>query len=218
MDSHGRRYGNVLQAALHSPRILVEAEEIVRISLEKNADVEGPSENIGHKLSPLIHASRWGMEGTVKLLLKNGANPNTRGHGEWGTALHEASRIHHTIIMEMLLDKNSDVNIQGGQFGNALAAAVAHSQFMTARSQYMAEQENEKNNKIDPRRKAITMLLEAGADVNAPSGYYGSVLRLAVERRQLWLVNMLFRYGATVDELWPELPGSAEYDIKLVYD
>jgi ankyrin repeat protein len=68
----------------------------------------------------------------------------------------------------MLLDKGADVNVQGGEYGNALHAAssIGH-------------------------KAMVKMLLDKGADVNAQGRKFGNALQAASYRRNVAVVNML---------------------------
>ena len=56
----------------------------------------------------------------------------------------------------MLLDRGADVNAQGGEYGNALQAALERG-----------------------HDRVVQMLLDRGADVNAQGGEYGNALQAA---------------------------------------
>ena len=62
----------------------------------------------------------------------------------------------HDKTVQMLLDRGADVNAQGGQYGNALQAALYRG-----------------------HDKTVQMLLDRGADVNAQGGEYGNALQAA---------------------------------------
>jgi ankyrin repeat protein len=73
----------------------------------------------------------------------------------------------------MLLDKDAEVNAQGGHYGNALQAASwgGHEQ-------------------------VVKMLLDKGANINAQGGYYGNALQAASYRGHEHVVKMLVDAGA----------------------
>ena len=58
--------------------------------------------------------------------------------------------------MKLLLEKGADINAQGGQYVNALQAALFHG-----------------------HEVIVKLLLEKGADVNAQGGLYGNALQAA---------------------------------------
>jgi ankyrin repeat protein len=78
--------------------------------------------------------------------------------------------------MRLLLDKGADVNATGGEFGNALQAAVISGHI------YIAQ-----------------LLLEKGADVNATGGEHGNALIAASYLGHLSTVKLLLDRGANVN-------------------
>jgi ankyrin repeat protein len=77
----------------------------------------------------------------------------------------------------MLLDKGADVNAQGGDYGNALQAALS-----------------------EGHEQVVKMLLDKGADVNAQGGDYGNALYTASARGYEQVVKMLLDAGAHSSE------------------
>jgi ankyrin repeat protein len=92
------------------------------------------------------------------------------------TALYWASELGHNKIVQMLLDRDADVNAQGGRYGSALQAASE-----------------------EGHDKIVQMLLDAGADVNAQSGLYGNALYAASVRGYDSIVQMLLDGGKDVN-------------------
>jgi hypothetical protein len=90
------------------------------------------------------------------------------------TPLYYASLSGLSTIVELLLGKGADVNVQGGRYGNALQAASykGHSAI-------------------------VELLLGKGADVNAHGGYYGNALQAASERGLSTIVELLVGKGAS---------------------
>jgi ankyrin repeat protein len=76
----------------------------------------------------------------------------------------------------VLLEKGTDVNAQGGLYGNALQAAS-----------------------VQGKGKTVEMLLEKGADVNAQGGLYGNALQAASAQGEKEIVAMLLEKGADVN-------------------
>jgi len=93
---------------------------IVKLLLDKGADVNGQGEYYGNALQA---AARYGNKTIVSLLLDKGANVNAQG-GCSGNALQAAARYGHKTVVKLLLDKGADVNAEGGKYGNALSAAT----------------------------------------------------------------------------------------------
>ncbi|CEN59972.1 Putative Ankyrin repeat domain containing protein [Aspergillus calidoustus] len=86
----------------------------------------------------------------------------------------------HQEIVQLLLDKGADVNVQGG---NALQAASARGY-----------------------QEIVQLLLDKGADVNAQGGEYGNALQAASEGRHEKIVKLLKKRGATTS--FPKRPRS----------
>ncbi|KAF4311286.1 ankyrin repeat-containing domain protein [Botryosphaeria dothidea] len=68
----------------------------------------------------------------------------------------------------MLLEKNADVNAQGGYYGSALQAALSKGHV-----------------------QVVQMLLEKNADVNAQGGFYGNALQAASSKGHVQVVQIL---------------------------
>jgi hypothetical protein len=90
--------------------------------------------------------------------------------------LYYAALLGFGTVTRLLLDKDADVNAQGGEYGNALQAA----------SEGGDEQ-------------VVKMLLDAGAEVNAQGGRYGNALQAASARGDEQVVKMLLDKGAEVN-------------------
>ncbi|KAJ5660344.1 hypothetical protein N7507_006795 [Penicillium longicatenatum] len=83
----------------------------------------------------------------------------------------------HKVVVQMFLERGADINVFGGQYGNALQAACSkgHTQI-------------------------VQMLLDKGADVNAQGGRYGNALQAACSGGYYEIVKMLLVKGADVDK------------------
>jgi RNA binding exosome subunit len=79
-------------------------------------------------------------------------------------------------VVKLLVDKNADVNTQGGHYGNALQAAS-----------------------IKGHEQVVKMLLDKGADVNAQGGHYGNALQAASIKGHEQVVKMLLNKGANIN-------------------
>ena len=78
----------------------------------------------------------------------------------------------------LLVEKNADVNAQGGEYGNALQAAATRS-----------------------NEGIVALLLEKGANVNAQGGEYGNALQAAATGPHEGIVALLLENGADVNAL-----------------
>ncbi|KAK5728137.1 hypothetical protein LTR17_012145 [Elasticomyces elasticus] len=125
-------------------------------------------------LSPLWWAAYAGDAAAVRLLLANGARPNAYRKTE--EALTVACKDGHEAIVRLLLEKQADVNAQGGDYGNALQAAS-----------------------VSGNQTIVQLLLAAGAKVNAKGGLYGSALQAASSKGEEAIVRQLLSFGADVN-------------------
>jgi hypothetical protein len=87
--------------------------------------------------------------------------------------LYHAALLGFGTVTRLLLDKDADVNAQGGEYGNALHAASYRG-----------------------HEQVVKMLLDAGAEVNAQGGRYGNALQAASARGHEQVVKMLLNAGA----------------------
>ena len=80
-------------------------------------------------------------------------------------------------MLQLLLDNGADVNVQGGEYGNALQ-----------RASYGGYEE------------VVQLLLDNGADVNAQGGKYGNALNAASSRGHEDVAQLLQDWGAVLEE------------------
>ncbi|CAG9949443.1 unnamed protein product [Clonostachys rosea f. rosea IK726] len=78
----------------------------------------------------------------------------------------------------MLIQKDANVNIQDGRYGNALQAASAGGHLEIAQ-----------------------MLILNDADINAQGGEYGNALQAALARGHLEIAQMLIQKDANMDDM-----------------
>ena len=145
-------------------------ESIVRLLLDRGANINTVWGEFGTALTMAAYGREMDL---VRLLLDRGADVNMVG-GKFGTALAAAAytytsaetsvgraarvatrRVEKTLV-RLLLDEGADINIVGGTFGTALAAA-AHGGWLDM----------------------VSLLLDRGADVNIVGGEYGTALAAA---------------------------------------
>jgi ankyrin repeat protein len=174
------------------------SEGIARLLLENGADVNMLCGEYGSALATAAYSCDHII---VKMLLEHGAQVNTPLGGKFGSALVAAIMTEIDIkpnirfwkaaediqkkqlpIMDMLFDRDVDVNVLGGEYGSALGAAAGVGD-----------------------TEILEMLLLRGANANIElEGRYGSVLVTAIAAPGWGLykkdmVEILLNYGADVD-------------------
>ncbi|KAL1995322.1 hypothetical protein VTN49DRAFT_1509 [Thermomyces lanuginosus] len=82
----------------------------------------------------------------------------------------------HLHIAEPLSEREVDVTVQGGKYGNALQAASA-----------------------EGHKEVVELLLERGADVNVQGGWYDNALQAAFAGGHVEIVKLLLERGADVN-------------------
>ena len=174
---------------------------------------------IGPRGTALAVAAWHGHESTVQLLLKMGANVNAQGRYRSGqltmTALHCAIKRRHEKVAHVLLDHGAAVNTEGVT-GEHLASEVHDTPLRVAVSWGNISVAR----KLLDRGADVTaeafgqalgigcdvmrsihlagLLLERGADPNAPVSTAGSALTYAILWRNEPLQQLLVDYGADV--------------------
>ncbi|MCJ1430068.1 hypothetical protein MMC29_007983, partial [Sticta canariensis] len=134
---------------------------------------------------------------------------NTQGRGQCDNALQTALSSGHEQVVQLLLDKEANVNAQGGWYGNALQAASSkgHEQIV----QLLLKQGADVNSQggllgnalqaasSKGHEQIVQLLLNQGADVNAQGGYYGNALQAASSKGDEQIVQLLLNRGADVN-------------------
>ena len=204
-------------------RLSILTLEVVRFLDNKNAREaweEMTDNEIGRleEVSPLYHASFYGLRGVVEEYLKRGADVN-RHEGFWRTALRAASWENCFLILPMLLAAGALVNDQDEcTGGTALHAASIQGHTYVARfllkkgasltiTGYDVWEENTGTPLhaalAEGRPETVELLLEQGADVDAAcygsECYADNPLHAAVCRGDDDMVRLLLRYKAKVN-------------------
>jgi ankyrin repeat protein len=118
---------------------------------------------------------RGDLQGVADSLAK-GALVNGRGFSLLKPPLALAAKYGHKHIVEYLLDRDADIEVQDGQCCTPLIVAAAHKQ-----------------------TEIVKLLLERGAKVNAIGGQECTALIAAVMRRSPETVKVLVAHGADMD-------------------
>ncbi|KAH6688539.1 ankyrin repeat-containing domain protein, partial [Plectosphaerella plurivora] len=115
-----------------------------------------------------------GYERITRILLQNGAAANTRG-GIYDTALQAACRHGHVKIVQLLLDHGADGDMRRFRCTDAKSA---------------------------PRiawPSILSVMLEAGADMNEQDSDGNTILHLAAKRNMTDGVKFLLQQGADIN-------------------
>ena len=192
------RVGSNVQRWLQlSPLYSVQSTKMARYLLENGISIEPQVLSGVHTLAdPLKYFSQrgnWGIE-VFRILLDRAVDHDEEWQERLEDALQTAVLYANMQAIHLLLDKGVNVNAQGGEFGNALRAAI------------------HKDN-------VIRLLLDKGADPNAPSGKgYGNALQAAVFCRQINTVRLFLSKGADINAQDPDLLyiAACRDDIKII--
>lgn len=161
----------------------VEFEELLRINndegilrlLKKGFDISRMHRIEGY--TPLEIAVRLNNLRLTEILFEYGANPNEKDGDEW--PLFFTVCIYNTIdFVKLFIKNNVQINIEHKWGGQAIHWAVR------------------KN-----KPQIIELLIQAGADVNAPAYNNYSPLHYAVEDNDFSLVKLLIKNGANINIL-----------------
>ena len=158
---------------------------MARVLLDAGASaVRQPHEQVGP-----LQAAAASARSLVAELLERGADVNDVDGGHYGTALIAAANAHDCELVEALLAAGADVTLvpASGEFGTALHAAAGH----PSRSRYCQTLERDSI-------RTMQVLVDAGADVNARGGRYGTALQAAAADANLEAVQWLVARGADV--------------------
>ena len=121
----------------------------------------------------LLEAALLGHVKTLKFLLAHGTDVNYQDERYGATALHTASQGGQENIVQLLLERDADVNLKSKE-GNTPLMAAAYNR----------------------HEGVVKLLLAAGAEVNAQNRADETALSLAREERQEGIIQLLLQAGA----------------------
>lgn len=169
---------------------------------------------------PLYYAAMGGLEFAANALIARGADVNGRG-GIWKNAMQAAIQNGHRNVVALLLDNGADVESRGNiqpssmmgfwaTLENVTALCAAIRGFETDVVKMLLKRGADPNAKgksgtalqtachVGSQELAL-ILLDSGADVNAPAKIYASPLAEACARGNMELTTLLLRRGADVN-------------------
>ena len=165
---------------------VLQCEQIVRVLFDAGAEIDTTIRTFGNALHL---ASYMGSEVIVRHSLEKIEDINTLG-GYFESPLIAGLKGEHPTIVNLLLDRGSDVNQFLPEHGSALHYACGHSS----------------TERIKRSKRLIQSLLDHGADINAYDDKHGSALAAALHRfegfrkflKQLEIVELLLRHEPKV--------------------
>ncbi|KAL7809038.1 ankyrin repeat-containing domain protein [Trichoderma gracile] len=182
-----------LNAALHDAAYGGHMK-VVQLCLDKRADVNSKSDVYGDALQA---AANGGHAAIVSLLLNQGADIDAQ-RGGWGSALQAAAEGEKLDILRLLVGRGASIDLPSNESGCVLTSAVAASNRLPWSScdclLYLLDAGADINRQgggihgtalheaamgLPITDTAFHVLLERGADVNAPGGKYGFPLQAA---------------------------------------
>jgi Ankyrin repeats (3 copies) len=140
----------------------------------------------GYYMTPLVAALAAGHFQTAKFLGDNDAHPNVKGY-EGMTPLHSAAYQREFEMVQVLLKYMADVNARDGYGETPL--------------HFVSEDHSNRFGGPDPTLSASNvarLLLEHGADANAPRDDHSTPLHVAARYGRVEVVHVLLEHGANV--------------------
>ena len=214
IEVYDRWHVRPLHTAAHDGNL-----EMLKLLLDGGADINsaGGDRGSGIKGSAIQDAAYRGDMRMVQYLIERGAEIDMYRLG-LPNALQNAASKGHTALIKVLLSAGAELESDGGH-GTALQSAIAGDQpdivllllEHGANLDLFGEVRDWKNKPLPSPLLHATMeghvgivklLLEHGADVNAPSWYWGSSnlpLHTAAGKGDIETLQMLLKHGANVD-------------------
>ncbi|KFA55656.1 hypothetical protein S40293_05290 [Stachybotrys chartarum IBT 40293] len=200
INAQGGSHTTALQAASAQGH-----SKIVQLLLDNGADINAWGEEYGNAL---LAASTEGHSETVQLLLDNGAELEAEHYGQICNALEIAAVYGHDGVIQVLLDNGVEINMQSGEFGNALLAASAGDSIKTVQllldkgAAINAQSEEHGNALLQASaggsNKLVQLLLDNGAEINTQGGHYGNALQAAAFGGHGDTIQLLLDNGAEI--------------------
>ncbi|KAL6171520.1 hypothetical protein ACJQWK_02534 [Exserohilum turcicum] len=182
----------------------------MQVLLRPRYTYQGYSQEYPKDSTGLHLVARFGLAIVLEALLLNQVGETAlileRRDSEGQTLLYLAAEFGHQRMVELLLDKGTDINIQGGIYGNALQAASARGhetlvKLLLDKGADVNAQGGEYDNALQAASAAghqsiVQLLLDNGADVNKQGGLYSDALYAAAAENHTAIVELLLNNGA----------------------
>ncbi|KAI4781565.1 ankyrin repeat protein [Aureobasidium sp. EXF-3400] len=155
--------------------------QVAKLLLDISAEVNAQGGKHDTALYATLQSGYDKITEIAQVLLDKGTDPNGHNEGD-DTLLYRETDMAVNLMdksaVTMLLAYGADPNVQGGEFGTALAVASYRGS-----------------------RELVQMLLDNGADVNSQGGWYGNALQSACASRSYvkYLIQDLLHDGASIN-------------------
>jgi ankyrin repeat protein len=174
-------------------------EGIVQLLMQHKANVKAHCGECGNAL---YDAKIKGLERMTRILIKNGANFHPQPKGtEYRRALYSTKYLRDLSMIRFLVENGADVNPQYRIYRNRTSISKSHNippqEHLSSPQMELSVLQNAiwENSTVD----AVKILIDGGADINAPDGILGNALTIAVKKLNLEIVQLLVENGVNID-------------------
>jgi ankyrin repeat protein len=210
---HGAAVDLVAGTVARTPLLVVARHtknpKIIKFLLDKGANPDGQDQDPGytalHYLAVAPHYPEAEKEkllaGIAQLLLKHGANPNSRTPKQ-NTPLHMAAANNHLALAEVLLDNRADINAIGDRDMSPMGIAASNGsvemvELLLKRGVDLYASRALYHAAYCKRSDAVLKLLvERGAEINRPDSQGITPIFAAISANSMKNVKFLLDHGA----------------------
>ncbi|KAG8752573.1 hypothetical protein FRC14_006936 [Serendipita sp. 396] len=175
--------------------------DTVRAFLDAGADIKGEP----GRTTALHVASDKGNLSIIQLLVERGADVNAPG-GAVGTPLKAAIQSQNQAVFQLLLDSGADINARGDTSKYPIDQAIWNGNLQAADKLLelggqFGDETLEAALDHHPKEYLVKILLDKGANPNAPQKENGNVLQYAVIHSEEQVSRWLLEAGADVNAI-----------------